>query len=100
LTTNPATPGYGYDEAFQLVPGVNAPPGGGTYTIQQLVSMGVYKDLGSFNNPAVISSVQQIYNLANHEYLEQSLKRQSALVNVEHQIFGDKLEGFAYMLFS
>lgn len=100
LTTNPGTPGFGYDEAFQLVSGVNAPPGGGTYTIQQLVSMGVYKDLGSFNNPSVISYVQQIYNLADHEYLEQSLKRQSALVNIDHQIFGDKLDGFAYLLFS
>jgi iron complex outermembrane receptor protein len=100
LTTNPSTPGYGYDEAFQLVSGVNAPPGGGTYTIQQLVSIGVYKDLGSFNNPGVLSSVEQIYNLANHESLEQSLKRQSALVNMEHQIFGEKLEGFAYLLFS
>ncbi len=100
LTTNPSTPGYGYDEAFQLAPGVNAPPGGGTYTIQQLVSMGIYKDLGSFNNPGVLSQVEHIYNLANHEYLEQSLKRQSALVNMDHQIYGDKLEGFGYMLFS
>jgi iron complex outermembrane receptor protein len=100
LTTNPGTPGYGYDEAFQLAPGVNSPPGGGAYTIQQLVSMGVYKDLGSFNDPGVLSQVEHIYNLANHEYLEQSLKRQSALVNLDHQIFGDKLEGFAYVLFS
>jgi iron complex outermembrane recepter protein len=100
LTTNPSTPGYGYDEAFQLAPGVNAPPGGGNYTIQQLVSMGVYKDLGSFNDPGVLSQVEHIYNLANHEYLEQSLKRQSALVNIDHQIYGDKLESFGYMLFS
>jgi iron complex outermembrane recepter protein len=100
LTTNSGTPGFGYDEAFQLVSGVNAPPGGGTYTIQQLVAMGVYKDLGSFNNPSVISTVQHIYNLATHESLEQSLKRQSALVNLDHQIFGDKLDGFAYLLFS
>jgi iron complex outermembrane receptor protein len=100
LTTNPSTPGYGYDEAFQLAPGVNAPPGGGKYSIQQLVSMGVYKDLGSFNNPGVLSSIEQIYNLANNEYLQQSLKRQSALVNMEHQINGEKLEGFGYMLFS
>jgi iron complex outermembrane recepter protein len=100
LTTNPSTPGYGYDEAFQLVQGVNAPPGGGSYTIQQLVSMGVYKDLGSFNNPGVLSSIEQIYNLATRQYLEQSLKRQSALVNIDHQIYGDKLESFGYMLFS
>jgi len=100
LTTNPGTAGYGYDEAFQLAPGVNAPPGGGTYTIQQLVGMGIYKDLGSFNDSGVLSQVERIYNLADHEYLQQSLKRQSALVNAEHQIFGDKLEAFGYMLFS
>jgi iron complex outermembrane receptor protein len=100
LTGNPSTPGYGYDEAFQLAPGVNAPPGGGTHTIQQLVAMGVYKDLGSFNSPGVLSQVEHIYNLAANEYLEQSLKRQSALVNFEHQIFADKLEGFGYVLFS
>jgi iron complex outermembrane recepter protein len=100
LTTNPTAAGYGYDEAFQLAPGVNAPPGGGTHTIQQLVAAGVYKDLGSFNDPGVVSEVQQIYNLADNEYLQQSLKRQSALVNFEHQIIGEKLEGFGYMLFS
>jgi iron complex outermembrane recepter protein len=100
LTTNPGTPGFQYDEAFQLAPGVNAPPGGGSHTIQQLVAMGVYKDLGSFNSPSVVSSIQQIYNLADHESLEQSLKRQSALVNVDHQINGEKLEGFGYLLFS
>ena len=100
LTTNPSTPGYGYDEAFQLAPGVNAPPGGGTYTIQQLVSMGIYKDLGSFNTPGVLSQVEHIYNLANHENLEQSLKRQSVLVNMDHQIYGANLEGFGYVLFS
>jgi iron complex outermembrane receptor protein len=100
LTTNSATPGFGVDEAYQLAPGVNAPPGGGTFTIQQLVSMGVYKDLGSFNDPGVLSQIEHIYNLADNEYLEQSLKRQSALVNFDHQIYGEKLEGFGYMLFS
>ena len=100
LTTNPSVAGYGYDEAFRLASGVNAPPGGGAYTIQQLVSMGIYKDVGSFNDPGVLSSIEHIYNLAEHEYLEQSLKRQSALVNVSHQIAGDRLEGFGYLLFS
>ncbi len=89
-----------YDEAFQLAPGVKAPPGGGTYTIQQLVAMGVYKDLGSFNNQSVITSVQQILNLAAKQYLIQSTKRQSATVNVSHKIYGDSLEAFGYVLYS
>lgn len=89
-----------YDEAFQLAPGLNAPPGGGTYTIQQLVAMGVYKDLGSFNNQSVINSVQQILNLAAKQYLVQSLKRQSMTLNVSHKIYGEALEGFGYMLYS
>jgi iron complex outermembrane receptor protein len=89
-----------YDEAFQLAPGVNAPPGGGTYTIQQLVSMGVYKDLGSFNDPGVLSQVQHIYNLAANQYLIESNKRYSATVNFSHKIFEDRLEGFGYMIYS
>jgi len=89
-----------YDEAFQLAPGVKAPPGGGTYTIQQLVSMGVYNDLGSFNDQSVITKVQQILNLAAKQNLIQSSKRQSATVNATHKIFGDNLEAFGYLLYS
>jgi iron complex outermembrane receptor protein len=89
-----------YDEAFQLAPGINAPPGGANYTMQQLVAMGVYKDLGSFNNPGVLSQVQQILNLAAKQNLIESLKRESATINVSHKIFGDKLEGFGYLLYS
>jgi iron complex outermembrane receptor protein len=89
-----------YDEAFQLAPGLNAPPGGGQYTIQQLVSMGVYKDLGSFNDPGVVSQVQHIYNLAANQYLTTANKRESVTINMAHKIFGDSLEGFGYMLYS
>jgi iron complex outermembrane recepter protein len=94
------TPGSTYDEAFQLAPGLNAPPGGGGYTMAQLVAMGVYKDLGSFNNPSVLSSVQQILNLAEKETLQQAAKRESATVNMDHKLFEEKLEGFAYLVFS
>jgi iron complex outermembrane receptor protein len=89
-----------YDEAFQLAPGINAPPGGGKYSIQQLVAMGVYKDLGSFNDAGVLAGVQHIYNLAANQYLVQAAKRESATINVSHKIFGDKLEGFGYLLYS
>jgi iron complex outermembrane receptor protein len=89
-----------YDEAFQLAPGLNAPPGGSNYTIQQLVAMGVYKDLGSFNDAGVLSQVQHILNLAAKQYLIEAAKRQSATINVSHKIFGDKLEGFGYLLYS
>ncbi len=89
-----------YDEAFQLASGLNAPPGGGTSTIQQLVAMGVYKDLGSFNDAGVVSQVQHILNLAAKQYLIHSAKRESATLDVSHKIFGDKLEGFGYLLYS
>ena len=89
-----------YDEAFQLASGVNAPPGGGTYTVQQLVAMGVYKDLGSFNDAGVLASIQQIYNLAANQYMTTRHKRQSVTLNVSHKIFGDALEGFGYILYS
>ncbi len=94
------SPGSTYDEAFQLAPGLNAPPGGGANTMAQLVAMGVYKDLGSFNAPSVLSTVEQILNLAQKETLQQSSKRESATVNMDHKFFEDKLEGFAYLLFS
>ncbi len=89
-----------YDEAFQLAPGLNAPPGGGNYSIQQLVSMGVYKDLGSFNDPGVLSQIEQILNLAAKQNLVEAIKRESVTINMSHRIFGDRLEGFGYMLYS
>jgi iron complex outermembrane recepter protein len=89
-----------YDEAFQLAPGLNAPPGGGTYTIQQLVAMGVYKDVGSFNDAGVLSQLQHILNLASKQYLTDQIKRQSVTLNVSHKIFGDNLESFGYLLYS
>jgi iron complex outermembrane recepter protein len=100
VTQNQNSPVYGYDEAFQLAPGLNAPPGGGKYTIQQLVAMGVYKDLGSFSDHGVVTEVQHIFNLANKETLQEGVKRTAATINLDHKIFGDKLEGFGYMLYS
>lgn len=94
------TPGSTYDEAFQLAPGLNSPPGGGASTMAQLVGAGIYKDLGSFNDPAVLSGVQQILNLAQRETLQQYSKRESATVNIDHKIFDEKLEGFAYLVYS
>lgn len=89
-----------YDEAFLLNPKYNAPPGGGTYTMSQLVSMGVYTDLGSFNDPGVLAKVQSMYNLANNETLAESLKRQAATIDFEHKVFGDQLVAFGDILYS
>jgi iron complex outermembrane receptor protein len=100
LTTNSADPSYGEDEFYQLKAGLNAPPGGGTYTIQQLVSQGIYTDLGSTSNDAVVSQVEHILNLAAKETLQQATKREAATANFNHKIFGDKLEGFGYFIFS
>lgn len=94
------TLGSTYDEAFQLAAGKNAPPGGSNYSMAQLVAMGIYKDLGSFNDPAVLSGVQQILNLAEKETLQQASKRESATLNMDHKIFGESLEGFAYLIYS
>jgi iron complex outermembrane receptor protein len=100
LSQNPAAPGYGYDEAFQLAAGTNAPPGGGNYTMAQLVAMGVYKDLGSFNSSSVISQIQHVLNLAEKESLQEASKRASATVDVEHKVFGDKLVAFGDFIYS
>jgi len=77
----------GDDQFYVLAPGKNAPPGGGQYTISQLVSMGYYV--------AQTPTQQfQAFNLAHGETLTGYLKRYSAMANFEHKIFGEHLVGF------
>jgi len=83
----------GSDNFYQLAPGVNAPPGGGTYTIDQLVANGTYV-------PESAATIFQKFNLAAGETMLGSLKRYSAMVNFDHKIFGTSLEGFGNILFS
>ncbi|HEY9153773.1 MAG TPA: TonB-dependent receptor [Opitutaceae bacterium] len=90
----------GNDEDYQLNPKLNAPPGGGTYTIDQLVQQGVYTDLGSDSDPATVSKIQSGFNLAEHQTLIQSSKRSSFLVNASHRIYGDHLEFFGNLLYT
>jgi len=95
--------GGGGDEFYILAPGVNAPPGGGTYTMQQLVAMGVYIDLGNaedpVNGPAVYQKVYSHLNLAAHQTLQESLKRESGSVEFEHK-FNDNLSASGTFLYS
>jgi iron complex outermembrane receptor protein len=81
------------DQYYQLAPGVNAPPGGGLYTIQQLVAMNVYV-------PITPTQSLDALNLANGETLSQALKRATAMTNLNHKIFGDNLDSYASILFS
>lgn len=95
--------GGGGDEFYILAPGVNAPPGGGTYTMAQLVAMGVYIDLGNANDPvtgpAVVQEVYSHLNLAAHQTLQESLKRESGSLEMEHK-FSDTLTGSASILYA
>jgi len=77
----------GDDEFYQLAPGVNAPPGGGTHTLQDLIASGVYV-------PKTGDQQFQTFNLANGETMAGYLKRYSAVLNYEHKIFGDNLVVF------
>ena len=79
------------DNFFELAPGVNAPPGGGKYTIDQLVALGIYV-------PKTATQVLDEFNLAQGETLSSYLKRYSAMVNMEHKIAGDSLVGFANVI--
>jgi iron complex outermembrane receptor protein len=100
--TNLPVGGGGGDEFYKLAPGINAPPGGGTYTMPQLVSMGIYIDLGNAEGPNAASVLQQVYsglNLAAHETLTSSLKRESGTVDMEHR-FSDALTGSLSVLYS
>jgi iron complex outermembrane recepter protein len=95
--------GGGGDEFYILAPGVNAPPGGGQYTMPQLVAMGIYIDLGNsedpVNGPAVLQKVYANLNLAAHQTLQESLKRESGTVDMEHK-FNDNLSGNVTVLYS
>ncbi len=90
----------GNDEFYKLTAGHNAPPGGGKYTIDQLVSQGYYTDLGNSNDAATVAGVQSGLNLADHQTLAQSNKRQSATADFEHHIRGDALVAFGDLLYS
>jgi iron complex outermembrane receptor protein len=83
----------GNDQFYQLAPGLNAPPGGGTYTIDQLVANGTYI-------PYTTAQQFQTFNLANNETLIGYKKEYGAMVNAEHKIFGDKLVVFGNFMAS
>jgi len=81
----------GSDDFYQLAPGVNAPPGGGAYTINQLVAQGIYV-------PKTPDQILDGFNLANNLTLIGYLKRYSAMVNMEHRIFGGRLVAFSNVM--
>ena len=83
----------GSDNFYHLAPGVTAPPGGGQYTLQQLLNSNVYV-------PLTAKQDFQSFNLANGETLIGSLKRYSGMVNMEHKVFGDNLVAFGNVIFS
>jgi iron complex outermembrane receptor protein len=83
----------GTDNFYQLTNHTTPPPGGGQYTIQQLVAQGVY-------TPVTPTQDFETFNLANGETLIGALKRYSAMINADHKIFGDSLQVFGTTLFS
>ena len=83
----------GDDEFYWLKPGLNAPPGGGQYTLQQLIANGTYV-------PHTAADTFQHFNLAKGETLFGSLKRYSAMISMDHRIFGDKLVGYGNVIFA
>jgi iron complex outermembrane receptor protein len=82
----------GSDNFYVLAPGLSAPPAGGNATIQQLVANGTYLPLTS-------TQALDHFNLANYQTLIGSLKRYSAVINMEHKIAGDSLVGFGNAMF-
>ena len=81
----------GNDQFYQLNPTLNAPPGGGTHTIADLVAANVYA-------PVSDDTALHVFNLASGQTLAGYLKRYSTVINLTHQIFGGSLEGFADIL--
>ena len=83
----------GSDLFYQLAPGVNAPPGGGKYTIAQLVANGTYI-------PVSTTTAFHALNLANAQTLLQEMKRYSALANFDHKIFDEHMVAYGNVLFT
>jgi len=83
----------GNDQFYTLAPGINAPPGGASYTIQQLVANGTYVPESQPDN-------FHTFNLANGETLIGYLKRYSVMSNFDHKIFGNNLVGFGNVIAS
>lgn len=81
------------DQRYKLSPTVNAPPGGGTYSIDQLVANGTYA-------PVTATQVLQGFNLANYQTLLGSDERRSVVVNLDHNIFDQHLVGFGDVIYS
>jgi iron complex outermembrane recepter protein len=88
------------DEYYRLNSGKTAPPGGSAYSINQLVAMGYYTDLGNSSSAATVQGVEEGFNLANKQALQQSNKRQSVTADFEHHIVGDKLVAFGDFIYS
>jgi len=78
---------------YRLNPTLNAPPGGLQYSIDQLVSMGVYA-------PITPQQLATGYNVANQQTLLASLTRRSAVANFEHHFGGDQVVFFGDLLYS
>ncbi len=81
----------GSDNYYQLAPGTNAPAGGGSSTIGQLVAQGAYIQRTQ-------TQLLDSFNLAPGETLTDFLERASATVNFERKIFGDHLVVFSNVI--
>lgn len=81
------------DQRYKLKDGLNAPPGGGMYSIDQLVAMGIY-------TPVTGSQALHGFNLANYVTLLTNMKRRSVAVNITHKIYGDHLSAFGDFLYA
>jgi iron complex outermembrane receptor protein len=89
----------GIDEDYILNPKYNAPPGGGRYTMDQLVALGYYIDEGNDADPATEAKIiPQIFNFATGQTLVESAKNANFTANATHKIFGKKLEYFGDFL--
>jgi len=81
----------GNDSFYELASGINAPPGGGKYSIDQLVAQGIYV-------PKSAGQILDQFNLANTETLTDALQRYSMMANMAHKFFGDSLVGFSNVI--
>jgi len=72
---------------------LNAPPGGGSYTIEELIAQGVYV-------PASEEEVSGAFNLSRYVTLLTEQKRRSATVSLSHDLFDGKVTLFGDLIYS
>lgn len=83
----------GENPFYMLRDDLDAPPGGGGYTIEQLVADGVYV-------PVSEAEASAAFNLSRAVTMYMAQKRRSVVAALDHEIAGDRLSAFGDFVYA